>query len=64
MSFFNINSENLTDSKSFTKAIVDNIVPKNGIAITKTSLSERRIRRTNIKLNRHSFGSFGQRTFW
>ena len=29
MSFFNINSENLTDSKSFTKAIVDNIVPKN-----------------------------------
>jgi hypothetical protein len=43
MSFFDINSENLADSKSFTKAIVDNIVPKNGIAITKTSLAERRI---------------------
>lgn len=41
MSHYNISSDNIKDSKSFNKAIIDNIVPKGGKAIESTSLAER-----------------------
>jgi hypothetical protein len=40
MAFYDINSNNLKDSKEFSKAIAKNIVPKNGVAITKTSFAQ------------------------
>lgn len=41
MSHYNIDKDDLNDSKSFTKAIVNNIVPKGGKSIEGTSLAER-----------------------
>jgi hypothetical protein len=41
MSFYNFTPENLSDSASLTKSIVENIAPKNGQPLNKTSLSER-----------------------
>jgi hypothetical protein len=41
MSFYDLNSESISDSKSFTKSIVRNIVPKGGKAVVGTSQSQR-----------------------
>jgi len=41
MSHYNLSNDNLKDSKSFNKAIVDNIVPQGGKPIEGTSLAER-----------------------
>lgn len=41
MSHYNINNDDLKDSKSLTKAIIDNIIPRGGKSIEGTSLAER-----------------------